>query len=89
MSLHAAVDRSRNQFPRLYFLSNEEVVDLLGISRNPRALLPFAKKCFPGIVNLKYDLPPGAATMNSALDFALNGQFLINKSKILTPLNTV
>ena len=72
--LHGVLDRARNQFPRLFFLSNQEVVELLGISRNPRALQPFARKCFQGVIRLVYDLPVGTSSMNSALDYALNGE---------------
>lgn len=61
------------EFPRLYFLSDEDLVELLGISRNPKALLPFAKMCFPGIETLNFALPDGISSMNTALDFALNG----------------
>ncbi|KAJ8313858.1 hypothetical protein KUTeg_008419 [Tegillarca granosa] len=70
--LDELLENSRNEFPRLYFLSNDEMVELLGISRNPKALLPFAKKCFPGIASLSFDLPPGTSSINSLLDFALN-----------------
>ena len=72
--LGSVLERARTQFPRLYFLSDQEVVELLGISRNPRALQPFAKKCFTGISRLVYDLPAGTSSMNSALDYALNGK---------------
>lgn len=72
--LEAIIDRARQQFPRLFFLSNQEVVELLGVSRNPRALQPFAKKCFQGVIRLVYDLPVGTSSMNSALDYALNGE---------------
>ena len=74
LHLHSVLNRARNQFPRLFFLSNQEVVELLGISRNPRALQPFARKCFQGVIKLVYDLPVGTTSMNSALDYALNGK---------------
>ena len=64
------------EFTRLYFLSDEEMVDMMGVSRNPQALLPFAKKCFPGIKSLAFALPPGTASLNTHLDFALHGEWL-------------
>jgi hypothetical protein len=67
------------EFPRLYFLSDEDLVELLGISRNPKALLPFAKMCFPGIETLNFTLPDGISSMNTALDFALNGEYFFDQ----------
>ncbi|XP_035825634.1 dynein heavy chain domain-containing protein 1 [Aplysia californica] len=74
--LEAYIERSRSNFPRLYFLSNLEIVDLLGVSRNPQALLPYVRKCFPTIQNLTFALPPGMGGLNSQLDFALNSDKL-------------
>ena len=77
--LEAYIERSRSLFPRLYFLSNLEIVDLLGVSRNPQALVPFVRKCFPNIQNLTFQLPPGMGGLNSQLDFALNSKaFLLS-----------
>ncbi|KAK2146290.1 hypothetical protein LSH36_618g01010 [Paralvinella palmiformis] len=44
--LNTRLDVARSLFPRLYFLSSTEIVELLAISRNPRALQTCAKKCF-------------------------------------------
>uniref|UniRef100_A0A8W8M9M4 AAA+ ATPase domain-containing protein n=1 Tax=Magallana gigas TaxID=29159 RepID=A0A8W8M9M4_MAGGI len=74
--LRVLLENSRMEFPRLYFLSDEDLVELLGISRNPKALLPFAKMCFPGIETLNFALPDGISSMNTALDFALNADKL-------------
>ena len=71
------LERHRSQFPRLYFLSNADLVEMVGISRNPQALVPFARKCFPGITSLTFTLPPGMGGLNSALDFALNSRQLL------------
>ncbi|ESP00380.1 hypothetical protein LOTGIDRAFT_173233 [Lottia gigantea] len=69
-------EETRQQFTRLFFLSNQDMVELLGISRNPQNLLPFVRKCFPGIQELKFDLPQGTSAMNTVLDFALNTEKL-------------
>lgn len=74
--LDSLLGQSRMEFPRLYFISNEELVEVLGISRNPKALQECAVKVFPGIQNLCYALPTGIASMNTTLDFALNGMFM-------------
>nr|KAG5709415.1 hypothetical protein BaRGS_029264 [Batillaria attramentaria] len=74
--LEGYLDRHRAQFPRLYFLSNTDLVDMVGISRNPQGLVPFVRKCFPGVNSLTFTLPPGIGGLNSALDVALNSDKL-------------
>lgn len=76
--LEILMEATRMEFPRLYFLSNQELVDLLGISRNPKYMQPTAKKCFPGIESLTFALPPGTSSISAELDFALNGNIDIN-----------
>ncbi|XP_064648692.1 dynein axonemal heavy chain 6-like isoform X2 [Lineus longissimus] len=70
------LDKARMGFPRLYFLSDQELVDLLGISRSPQALVPYVQKCFPGIENLTFALPETMEGMHTALDFALNAHVM-------------
>ena len=70
------MEACRMEFPRLYFLSNTQMVELMGISRNPKMMLPTAKKCFPGIQSLTFDLPEGTTSLNPSLDFALHGTVL-------------
>lgn len=73
-NLEHILDEARNQFPRLYFLSNQEMVELLGISRNPRLLVPFVRKCFSGIEDLTFELPTDGTGMNTTLDLALKSE---------------
>ena len=75
MELDTVLEKARSQFPRLYFLSRQDLVELLSVSRNPQALVPFARKCFHGITDLSFALPANTntASINSALDYALNG----------------
>ena len=79
--MSSLMENCRMEFTRLYFLSDEELVEMMGVSRNPQALLPFAKKCFPGIKSLAFALPPGTASLNTHLDFALHGMYLRNLAK--------
>jgi hypothetical protein len=72
--LETFIDNARMGFPRLYFLSDQELVDLLGISRSPQSLVPYVQKCFPGIKNLSFALPETMQGMHTALDYALNGK---------------
>ena len=55
-------------------MSNNEMLQVLAISRNPKGLVPFVRKCFPGIINLKFALPLSVAnSIRTPLDVALNG----------------
>ena len=69
------MELARIQFPRLYFLSDNTLLDVLAWSRNPKDLLPFVKMCFPGIKSLHFKLPHDVSVkLTSALDAALNSQ---------------
>ena len=71
------IENVRISFPRLFFLSDNDLLSLLAWSRNPKDLLPFVRKCFPGIKNLLFSLPKdGNLKMTSSLDTALNGKAL-------------
>ena len=75
-SLSVLLDEAREEFPRLYFMADRDLIAMLSISRNPQALMPFAVKCFNGIQCLTYALPVELATSAmSSLDFTLNGIF--------------
>lgn len=68
------IDKARVAFPRLFFLSDNDLLSLLAWSRNPKDLLPFVRKCFPGIKNLQFALPrDGNVRLATSLDTALNG----------------
>jgi hypothetical protein len=40
--------------PRLYFLSNEELLDILAQAKNPAAVQPHINKCFEGVRALDF-----------------------------------
>jgi dynein heavy chain, axonemal len=41
-------------FPRMYFLSNDELLDLLSQGRTPRAIEVHLTKCFSGVHRLNF-----------------------------------
>ncbi len=77
--MSSLLDQARLEFPRLYFLADNELVSMLAVSRSPQALVQYVQKCFSGIESLKYALPSHMSTsaLNSDLDFKLNGKFVL------------
>lgn len=51
-ALDRYLENKRQIFPRFYFLSNDDVLEILGQSQNPEAMQPHLKKCFDNIKSL-------------------------------------
>ncbi|XP_078792424.1 dynein axonemal heavy chain 2 isoform X2 [Oryzias latipes] len=54
-ALDMYLETKRQIFPRFYFLSNDEILEILGQSQNVDAMQPHLKKCFDNIRRLELD----------------------------------
>ena len=81
-SLHSYLEMKREGFPRFYFLSNEELLEILGESRRPERVQPHLKKCFEGIDRLVFEPGPNGPVITGLL--SKEGE-LVETLKAVTP----
>lgn len=66
-ALDMYLETKRQLFPRFYFLSNDDVLEILGQSQNPEAMQPHLKKCFDNIKSLRMEKAGNTKIHNAAL----------------------
>ncbi len=65
-------DQYRSKFGRFYFLSNDELVNLISAGLDPRFYIPYVRQLFKGVQNIQFHLPEQTigATTNQTINSA-------------------
>ncbi|VFV46779.1 low quality protein: dynein heavy [Lynx pardinus] len=76
-SLDMYLETKRHIFPRFYFLSNDDLLEILGQSRNPEAVQPHLKKCFDNVKLLRMQKVGGPSSRWEAVGmFSGDGEYV-------------
>jgi len=66
-SLENYLEKKRSTFPRFYFLSNDELLEILAQSRDPQAVQPHLRKCFDALTRLEFGKETGSVDILAML----------------------
>ncbi|KAF7269690.1 hypothetical protein GWI33_017275 [Rhynchophorus ferrugineus] len=75
-ALERYLETKRHIFPRFYFVSNDDMLEILGNSKKPEAVQPHLKKLFDNLIKIKIQKNPGINKQECVGMFSDDGEYM-------------